>query len=985
MRFYFICLFVLLTVSSCGLKFKSVQEAAALSNSQVEQEPEGSNCEYGGKKISVGSDYDGDGKLELSELSSVKFACNSQGKFEYLSLEFNEPAGTNCEEGGRVVKGGTDLDSDGVLGGEEVQDVKYFCNDSADYKALVSIVNEPVGDNCPLGGVNILSGLDISGDGILDQDEVKESIYKCSEEVDFEALVSVLTLEAGSVECPLGGTKVLQGLDINKNGALDENEIKQSLTLLTCMTPENFPELSKIESIAFDSQECPLGGERTLSGRDVNSSGVLDEQEIISKTVSCKSNSDFNGLVVVKELPFKDANCHLGGKQTVTGLDYNSNGVMDDNEINEQATTYSCYSESDYNRLALESDEPMGQNCIYGGTKTEKGLDYNRDGVLNPDEIDPSLTGYNCLGAGDFNTLIVVTEEPLGSTDCALGGKKTETGLDLDKDGVLAQGEVTSTVFGCYSVDHFNLLNIITEEPFGSNCTWGGNKVEQGRDYNNNGILDNNELDADMTAYKCYAPEDFDLIVRAYDEPKGDNCQLGGTRTEKGRDTNSNALLDAMEVNPSLTTYTCTVSFERSKIAASSMSVASGSSVAVSLSLVDQMGIAVKRSGINVAFLYGGGTSIGEFGPVVDNGDGTYSSLFTGLIAGTPVSISAIVEGQEIITDRPMVSVVVGDASYMAIEDKADGTGKVVEAINVVGNKPVTLYAISRDTKGNFVANEAVNWSISSNIGLLSPMAGPSTTLSPKAANGVATIRADHDVLGTDTTGDIKVSWDGLLVSLSFEDNMLDSSGNGNEAVNYGGAFTDGKVGRAMSFNGVLVSGQSYFPHVTIKDKDVLDMTKAGTLSAWINMDRYTNYGGIIMKGNGIDFKDEAYSLQLFSSGNKQSGMNVRTNNDNIAYSANDALGKPATTGKWFYLVGVWDNSSVRIYIDGVLKGSNSKAISAQVTTGDLHIGALIAGTPYPKKTDKSAFVGKIDEVTVWNRALSIDEISYLYNDGGGR
>ena len=711
MKYCIFLIIFLLATSSCKNSVVGSAVQGVANNTpatQVGDEPAGSNCEYGGKKVLTGNDINNSGSLESNEVVSVNFACNQQGTFNYLSLDSSEPAGANCEYAGRVVKGGLDLNADGVLDQEEVQDVKYVCNPKPEpeYKALVKIVAEPVGDNCALGGVSILSGLDTNIDGELTPDEVTETIYKCNTEADFEALVNVLKLDFGSIECPLGGTKVVQGLDINKNGSLDQNEIKQSATALNCLKAEDFAELSRVETLAFGSAECALGGTKTLTGRDLNSNGSLEDSEITSTTLSCKSNSDFSSLVVMKDLPLKDANCRLGGKETITGFDYNGNGVLDETEINKEATVRSCYTEADYNKIVIESAEPMGATCIYGGTKIEKGLDYNRDGLLNPDEIDPSLTSYNCLGAKDFNTLIVVTDEPFGSANCALGGKKTDTGLDLNKDGVLGVDEIEQTTFACYLPDHFNLLSRTTEEPTGSNCTLGGKKVESGRDYNSNGLLDEDELDATLTVYNCYPPEAFNLVAKSYAEPKGNNCRLGGVKTEMGRDINANGVLDVKEVDPALTNYKCTQSFAKSKITLGSVSVVPGGTVLVTLSLIDELGIPINRSGMNVEFLSSGGTSVGEFSPVVDNVDGTYSSIFTGLTAGTPLSISAIVEGEEVTTAKPSIAVeAIVEYGYLNF----NGSTGYVE----VADSP------SLNFTGSFTVSAWVKWNIDPGTGQL--------------------------------------------------------------------------------------------------------------------------------------------------------------------------------------------------------------------------------------------------------------------------
>ena len=53
----------------------------------------------------------------------------------------------------------------------------------------------------------------------------------------------------------------------------------------------------------------------------------------------------------------------------------------------------------------------------------------------------------------------------------------------------------------------------------------------------------------------------------------------------------------------------------------------------------------------------------------------------------------------------------------MKVETKADGTGTVVPAQNVISGGAVTGYAISRDASGNFVANVAATWSLAGPTG----------------------------------------------------------------------------------------------------------------------------------------------------------------------------------------------------------------------------------------------------------------------------
>jgi len=58
-----------------------------------------------------------------------------------------------------------------------------------------------------------------------------------------------------------------------------------------------------------------------------------------------------------------------------------------------------------------------------------------------------------------------------------------------------------------------------------------------------------------------------------------------------------------------------------------------------------------------VVFSLAGGTSMGTFGPVIDLGDGSYTSVFTATVAGTPVTVGATVDGSAVTSPAPSLTV----------------------------------------------------------------------------------------------------------------------------------------------------------------------------------------------------------------------------------------------------------------------------------------------------------------------------------------
>jgi hypothetical protein len=83
------------------------------------------------------------------------------------------------------------------------------------------------------------------------------------------------------------------------------------------------------------------------------------------------------------------------------------------------------------------------------------------------------------------------------------------------------------------------------------------------------------------------------------------------------------------------------------------------------------------------------------------------------------------------------------------------------------------------------------------------------------------------------------------------------------------------------------------------------------------------------------------------------------------------------TDGKWHFVVGTYGADGVaRIYVDGVLGASAAR-------TAVLNSGvATTAGVCSNCGGGQDYFNGSIDDVRIYNRALSVTEVKQLYNAG---
>jgi OmcA/MtrC family decaheme c-type cytochrome len=94
-------------------------------------EPAGANCPFGGTRIVVGIDANGNGVLDAAELRSTgtSYVCNGRGTSSLVRTN-PEPNGLNCPFGGTRIETGLDVNNDHTLGSDEIDGAatSYVCN-----------------------------------------------------------------------------------------------------------------------------------------------------------------------------------------------------------------------------------------------------------------------------------------------------------------------------------------------------------------------------------------------------------------------------------------------------------------------------------------------------------------------------------------------------------------------------------------------------------------------------------------------------------------------------------------------------------------------------------------------------------------------------------------------------------------------------------------------------------------------------------------
>jgi Concanavalin A-like lectin/glucanases superfamily len=206
-----------------------------------------------------------------------------------------------------------------------------------------------------------------------------------------------------------------------------------------------------------------------------------------------------------------------------------------------------------------------------------------------------------------------------------------------------------------------------------------------------------------------------------------------------------------------------------------------------------------------------------------------------------------------------------------------------------------------------------------------------------------------------------------------------DSSGYGNNGTLKGSpppAWVPGRFGTALSFNGSNMVDVSS-PSASIEPSTV-------SVSAWVKSGGTPgDYRYIVAKGaSGCD--SASYGLYTGSNG----GLEFYISNGNTSSPPDYVLSPDAGTrvwdGAWHLVVGTFDGNTVRLYVDGTQTGSGT-GYSGHIAYTRSDSTDLFIGN-YPNQAPPcraGGFVGTIDEVTVWNGALTAAQVSALEPTSG--
>lgn len=211
-----------------------------------------------------------------------------------------------------------------------------------------------------------------------------------------------------------------------------------------------------------------------------------------------------------------------------------------------------------------------------------------------------------------------------------------------------------------------------------------------------------------------------------------------------------------------------------------------------------------------------------------------------------------------------------------------------------------------------------------------------------------------------------QVPTNGLMAWYKFNGNAGDSSGNSNHGTVNGPTLSYDRFGNAngaYKFNGTS-------DYILVPASSSIQPSNSLSVSVWFFAESNSNqWQPLISKHLSSNFPYDSYLLGTGTPSpvnNKWYGVI----SDGSTISRN-AISKNSTYNSWVLLTFTYDGSTIKTYTNGKLDTSNSFSSNIGYSSAGLYIGH--------NGTSGQYFKGSIDEITIYNRALTSTEVANMF------
>ena len=339
--------------------------------------------------------------------------------------------------------------------------------------------------------------------------------------------------------------------------------------------------------------------------------------------------------------------------------------------------------------------------------------------------------------------------------------------------------------------------------------------------------------------------------------------------------------------------------------------------------------------------------------------------LATGVAAGSTViqAVSGIVAGSTgltVQTGPTLVSIAVSPTSFTL---PAGGT----QQLTATG----TYSDGSKQNLSSAVAWSSTNSGVAtvSSSGLVTAVANGSSTINAVLNGASASAQAT-----VQTIANLSGWWQ---FSEGSGTTAADSSGNGNTATLFNSvSWVSGQNGSAISANGTNQYAQ--IPNVN------LSTTNAVTWTGWVNRTYGSGVGALIEDSSNFNTSSTGFGFFPDDSADCGVANTMMTGvNGNVGYTLS-CYAQP-TSGVWHHIAAVYDKSQagtgvISLYIDGVLQ-TPVRQLNTSTNTNGFGSNPIYV---FSRGGTSNFAAGKLDDLRVYNAALSAAQIQQIYQQGLG-
>jgi len=202
---------------------------------------------------------------------------------------------------------------------------------------------------------------------------------------------------------------------------------------------------------------------------------------------------------------------------------------------------------------------------------------------------------------------------------------------------------------------------------------------------------------------------------------------------------------------------------------------------------------------------------------------------------------------------------------------------------------------------------------------------------------------------------------DGLIAWYKFDGNTSDFINNYESTVIGKVNYTEGILGKAVELDGMS--------YISFGDLEMNSSNR--TISLWVAPYNDNNTNNILSK-----YSDNSDIEVLFRTQNDRSYFTEITVGENYVDLSKEASKGTEFIGKFDLITETYDGEELRLYVNGELK--ISRKISGQISNNTY---PLILGTNSDNPGSEGYFKGCIDDLRIYNRALSEEDVMELYNE----